>query len=144
MRISDWSSDVCSSDLIFSVIGELFLSRPRGGICTRLGLRSGALATLPPSQRENRLSQRVNLGLLPHAFSLVLAGTLPLGLVVRFGWFFTVTVRTFLASAFATRPRLVFTRRRGLFGFRTDRRTTSGLPGRAGTTDGLSFRIGTS
>src|SRR3546814_11968159 len=74
MRISDWSSDVCSSDLIFSVIGELFLSRPRGGICTRLGLRSGALATLPPSQRENRLSQRVNLGLLPNTFSLVLAG----------------------------------------------------------------------
>src|SRR3546814_19172654 len=118
MRISDWSSDVCSSDLIFSVIGELFLSRPRGGICTRLGLRGGALATLPPSQRENRLSQRVNLGLLPNAFSLVLAGPLALGLVVRFGRPFTVTVRIFLAFSILLRLRLVFNRLRGHLGFR--------------------------
>src|SRR3546814_8709684 len=52
MRISDWSSDVCSSDLSLKLLKEIFLvsASPQGGEIARVGTR----ASRPASRRSAR------------------------------------------------------------------------------------------
>src|SRR3546814_7520979 len=47
MRISDWSSDVCSSDLPMLLLPEQPVSTPRAGVAQWLGILADGLARTP-------------------------------------------------------------------------------------------------
>src|SRR3546814_18129183 len=53
MRISDWSSDVCSSDLSLSERGEPGQSGPLALLTTSLTLGAPCAQRCPPSQHPN-------------------------------------------------------------------------------------------
>src|SRR3546814_18078374 len=62
MRISDWSSDVCSSDLQLAGLGDVPADRLRGGIGAGLGAEGAALYEIVPGGGGRFLSRGRWLG----------------------------------------------------------------------------------